>query len=260
MSVSISVLKEDRVAIPIYLAAIAGAEVVTSLSSALNGILVHIGILVALIVHYSLVAERPVAKLILAMSLAPLVRILSLSMPLVDFSAKYWYALTGSPLLISAAIVARILNFHPRDIGLTWGNVPLQLAIGSTGFAFGVIEYFILHPLPIIDSFNWEKILFPAFILMVFTGFAEELIFRGILQKASLEAMGQRGIILVSLLFAILHLGHLSVLDMVFVFFIALFFSWIVKRTGSLLGVSLSHGIINIILYLVVPFLVGYHP
>jgi membrane protease YdiL (CAAX protease family) len=39
-----------------------------------------------------------------------------------------------------------------------------------------------------------------------------------------------------------------------FVFLVALFFGWAVARTGSLLGVTLSHGIANVVLYVIVPF------
>jgi len=91
-------------------------------------------------------------------------------------------------------------------------------------------------------------------ILLLGTGFVEEFIFRGVLQRSAVEAFGGWGVIYVSLLFAILHIGFLSWIDVVFVFVIALFFGWVVKKTGSLLGVTLSHGITNIVLYLVVPF------
>jgi len=40
-----------------------------------------------------------------------------------------------------------------------------------------------------------------------------------------------------------------------FVFAVAMFFAWAVKRTGSLLGVTLAHGITNIMLFVVIPFL-----
>ena len=42
-----------------------------------------------------------------------------------------------------------------------------------------------------------------------------------------------------------------------FVLMAGLFFGWVVKRTGSLLGVSLAHGIANIGLYLVFPFVLS---
>jgi len=39
-----------------------------------------------------------------------------------------------------------------------------------------------------------------------------------------------------------------------FVFAVAMFFAWVVKRTGSLLGVTLAYGITNVMLFLVIPF------
>ena len=45
-----------------------------------------------------------------------------------------------------------------------------------------------------------------------------------------------------------------KLLDVVFVFGVALFFGYVVERTDSILGVSLSHGLTNIVLFLVAPF------
>jgi hypothetical protein len=41
----------------------------------------------------------------------------------------------------------------------------------------------------------------------------------------------------------------------VFVFAIALLNGWVVRRTGSIIGVSVSHGITNITLFLLIPFI-----
>jgi uncharacterized protein len=56
----------------------------------------------------------------------------------------------------------------------------------------------------------------------------------------------------------VLHLGYHSALDMAFVFGVGLFFGFVVDRTQSILSVTLSHGLTNIMLFLVVPFLVGH--
>ncbi|MFC2034405.1 lysostaphin resistance A-like protein [Chloroflexota bacterium] len=93
----------------------------------------------------------------------------------------------------------------------------------------------------------------PALIFLVVVGFVEELIFRGVLQYAAIDLFGRWGIVYVSLLFAILHMGFLSWIDLIYVFIVALFFGWVVEKTGSLLGVVLAHGITNIMLYLVAP-------
>ena len=54
-----------------------------------------------------------------------------------------------------------------------------------------------------------------------------------------------------------LHLGYRSAWDIVFVFGVAIFFGYLVRRTRSIVGVTLSHGLINILLYLV---LAGHGP
>ena len=74
----------------LYLVAIVGAEVVTNLFSLVGGVISHAILLTALIVHSSLAAESSSRKLLLALCLAPLTRIMSLSLPLAQFSPIYW--------------------------------------------------------------------------------------------------------------------------------------------------------------------------
>ena len=240
-----------------YVVAIAGAEVVTNvLDLVMVGIICHAIILTALIVHSSLIAESPNRKLLLALCLAPLTRIMSLSMPLAQFSPIYWYLIIYPPLFLAAWVAMRHLNFTASEIGLNARRFLLQLLVALSGVIFGVVEYFILRPEPLISELSWGEFLLPALVLLVGTGFTEEFIFRGVVQRASVEALGRWGIPYVALIFAFLHLIHGSAIDIVFVFTIALFFGWIVNRTGSLLGVTLAHGITNIALYLIIPFFI----
>ena len=85
----------------------------------------------------------------------------------------------------------------------------------------------------------------------------EELIFRGVLQKLAEDVMGIKGILFISLIFAILHIGFYSILDVVFVLLVSLVFAAIVKKTGSLIGVILSHGLANTVLFLIAPFVLS---
>jgi membrane protease YdiL (CAAX protease family) len=90
---------------------------------------------------------------------------------------------------------------------------------------------------------------------MVCTGFSEELIFRGIMQRAAVETFGETGWLYVAAIFSMMHMGHASWVDIPFVFGVSLFFSWVVSKTGSILGVTISHGLTNIILFLILPLL-----
>ncbi len=241
----------------IYLLAITAAEAVTVFVQPVWGIVCHAIVLVAVVTHSALAGDYRYRHLVLSLALVPLVRIISLGMPLVNIPQILWYPIIYAPLLVAAIAVVRILGLRAREVGFSFSfsSFPVQLAVGLSGLLFGVIEYFILAPEPMIIELTWQEVWLPALIFLMCTGFVEEFIFRGVLQRAATEVFGGWwGIIYVSLLFAVLHVGFLSLIDVVFVFAVALFFGWVVKRTGSLFGVTLAHGITNILLYLVVPF------
>jgi len=239
----------------IYLLAITAAEAVTVFVQPVWGIVCHAIVLVAVIMHSALASDYRYRHLLLSLALVPLVRIISLSMPLVNIPQIWWYPIIYAPLLVAAIMVMRILGHRAGEVGLNFKRIPIQLAVAISGLLLGVVEYFILAPQPLIAEFTWQEVWLPALILLVCTGFVEEFTFRGVLQRTAVEMFGGWwGIIYVSLLFAVLHIGFLSLIDVVFVFAVALFFGWVVKKTGSLFGVTLAHGITNILLYLVVPF------
>ncbi len=239
-----------------YLVAIAAAELVVALVNPLGGIILHIVLLLGLVSHASFVARHPRHKFYLALALAPLIRVLSLSMPLTEFPQIYWYAIIAVPLLVAVFAVMQRLDFRPAQIGLTLNRLPLQFVVALTGIPFGIAEFYILRPSPLADSLAWEGMVLPALILLVGTGFVEELVFRGVMQRSATEALGGWGWVYIAGVFTVLHIGYLSWADLGLVLIVGLFFGWVVQKTGSLVGVTLSHGITNIVLYLVVPFLV----
>ncbi len=217
----------------------------------------HVVILFALVLNSSLVAESPYRKLYVALTLAPLIRIVSLAMPMEEFSTIYQYLIVSLPLLVGIFATVRVLNLKPPDVSLSLGKLHVQGLVALTGVGFALAEYYILRPEPLISSLTWEAILVPALIFVVAVGFVEELAFRGVMQHCSTEVMGSWGLVYVAGIFAVLHIGYRSPEHVLFVFGVGLFFGWIVKKTGSLLGVTLSHGIINIGLYLIIPLLIS---
>ncbi len=239
-----------------YLAAILGAEVVTNFLHLVPGIIFHTIILIGLLVHSSLTAKPASRNLLLALCLAPLTRIVSLAMPLTGFQVIYWYLIIYPTLFLAAWVAKRRLNFTAREVGINAQKLPLQFAVGLTGLIFGLAEFYILRPEPLISQLTWGQVLLPAFVLLAGTGFVEEFMFRGIIQRASVIALGRWGVLYVAVLFATLHLIHWSTSpwDIPLVFLIGLFFGWVVNKTGSLYGVTLSHGITNATLYLIIPF------
>jgi len=242
-----------------YFLAITSAELLTVYLQPLVGVVCHGVILVALLVQSAFAPDVPQRNLLVGLALVPLIRIVSLSLPLVQVPQMYWYPIIYAPLLAATVAVMWVVGLKPSDVGLVRHDWRFQILLGvATGLVYGGLEYMILKPEPLIAGFTLQQIWLPAVILLAATGFVEELMFRGVLQRLAEPAMGSwGGMIYVSLIFAILHVGFFSLLDVIFVLFVALFFAYAVKRTGSLVGVTLSHGIANTLLYLVMPFMLG---
>ncbi len=239
----------------LYLLGITSAELVTAFRSHILGQAYHGTILIVILLFIVFSRGLKYYKLLLALSLVPLFRLISLTMPQLEISQFFTYVLTGLIMLIAAVVIIRLSGFQPKQIGVAWPNsVPIQILVGFIGLGFGFIEYFILRPEPAVPTFSLPTILLPALVLIVCSGFIEELIFRGILQRASSVIYKRMAPIFVALLFAILHIGYKSWVDLIFLFFVGLFFSYIVAKTHSLLGVSLAHGLANVALFLVFPF------
>jgi CAAX protease family protein len=239
----------------LYLLGITLAELLTTYFDPRLGLILHGGLLMLILFHAAFVSSAKERKFLLALSMAPLIRLLSLSMPLEGYEFTYWYAIIGVPLMLSAYLVLRLNGYKPADVGLSASRLPLQLLIGLAGFALGWAEYQILKPPPLVQTWHLQDIWIPMLILLVFTGFLEEFIFRGLMQRASQDVLSKYGLYYVSLLFAVLHIGYRSFFDFGFVLLVGLAFALITKHTRSIWGVSLAHGLTNIALYIIVPLL-----
>jgi membrane protease YdiL (CAAX protease family) len=250
--------RRARIGIPLgYLALIAVAELLTTLGQLRAGLVLHGVLLVMLLVQASLTAGDPSHRLLLGLALAPLIRMLSLSLPLVRFPQLYWYLIISIPLFVASALMVRVLGYSRQQLGFTISRLPVQLLAALAGVTLGVTEYYILKPETLLENPNWLSGAVAGLILLVCTGFGEEFMFRGLIQRASIQTLGRFGLLYTALLFAVLHIGYHSVADVVFVFSVALLFGWIAESTWSLLGVTLAHGITNIVLFLVMPALFG---
>jgi membrane protease YdiL (CAAX protease family) len=238
-----------------YLAAIIAAELLTTLTEPRIGLALHSTILILLVLHAALTWDRPIHGVLVTLTFAPLIRLVSLSLPLFSFPLVDWYLIISLPLFVAGVLMARLLGLSRDALGINLRRPAVQLLIGLTGLAFGYIEYRILHPQALAASFTWRDLWAPALVLLISTGFFEEFAFRGLMQTTARPVLGRFGLTFVALVFAALHIGYKSVPDLVFVFLVGLFFGWAVVETGSILGVSLSHGLTNIMLFLVIPFM-----
>jgi len=236
-----------------YIVLIFVSEAVTSYLSAGVGLVAHSVILVSLLVLYSLgPGEAGSSGVYLSLSLAPLIRVISLSVPLASFPRYAWYVVASVPVLVAALASMRVQGVGFGEAGVNLRKPLAQAGVALTGVPLGYLEYWVLRPEPLAPGLSLGGLALLALALVLSTGLVEELVFRGLMLPCAVKAYGERvGLVGVAAVFAALHMGWLSALDVVFVFSIGLFFGFVALRTGSIMGVSVAHGVTNVVLLLV---------
>lgn len=131
----------------------------------------------------------------------------------------------------------------------------IQFLIALSGLPLAVAAYWILRPAPLLSRLDWEEILIGSLILILFSGFLEELIFRSLLQPAMEMAFGRYGLLSSSILYAGMFLGSRSIYFVFFMGLVGLLFGFLVKRSGSIWGAVIAHSILSIGLIWILPVL-----
>jgi uncharacterized protein len=244
----------------LYLALITSAEITTAFYIQ-AGMIAHLSLLAVLLIHAACGVDKHQRNLALALALAPLIRVVSLTLPLAHFPQMVWYPILAAPLLLATALIARHTQLAWKDLGLHRLNLPLQLALATGGLGIGALEYLILRPTPSHMDRSWPGVLLSGFVLLLFTGFMEEVVFRGLLQQLAQAVLGRRvGLWYIAILFGVLHIGYLSILDVVFVAMVGALFGQLVGWSRSILGVALAHGVANMTLFLLMPYVMQQAP
>jgi hypothetical protein len=230
------------------------AEILTTFANPVIGLAFHAAMVFMVLFHATWLGERQPARLLLCIMLMPLIRLMSVSVPLANFPPVTWYLVVSIPLFLAAFTVMRLLGLKWGQVGFNLRAFPFQIMVAVTGILLGVVEYMILRPLPILYNPTLWQIVEPAIYLLIGTGLMEELVFRGVLQQVAEEHFGTNPSILFSAaVFAIMHIGWQSALDLLMVFIAGVYWGWIFARTRSIFGITISHGITNIMLFLILP-------
>ena len=127
------------------------------------------------------------------------------------------------------------------------------------GIPMGAGEYFIIYPAATFPTFEVKYLLRDLFYMLCFVGLGEELLFRGLLQRDLTNALNWKwGIFLASLMFAVMHLTWRSIPELFFVFFAGVILGYLYYKTKSLVAPIVMHGIGNVTLVAIMPYLMPY--
>lgn len=237
----------------VYLLAIATIEALTLLYHVWAGLVLHTLLLVILTLHSGLGRNDSARKLSLTLTLVPLIRLLSLSLPMLRLPLSSWYLLISLPMLLATWVVVQQTGLPRQVLGLHSPRKVFHVMMMSGGLGLGALKYLVFQPLPLAEPFTETRLLWLYLLLIFLAGFTEEVIFRGLIQAAAWPVMGHRALLYSAAVFAVLHIGYLSVPVVLFAFFVGLLFGQIVRWSGSILGVALLHSTIDLTQVMVLP-------
>jgi membrane protease YdiL (CAAX protease family) len=118
-----------------------------------------------------------------------------------------------------------------------------------------LVEYHIIHPDPLIPNLGITNFITLTIIMIMFVALVEELVFRSILQTRLQQSMDNwNGLLVASILFGVMHSGYGLVHEVVFMVVAGLIIGYAYQKTGSLPFVVMVHGMINILLFGLLPY------
>lgn len=240
-----------------YLIALVAGEAAVVFVNPVLVFAIHGSIVAAILLAIAFGVTRSVADhvdpLAGALLVPPLIRLISLTLPLAQLEPIWRYAVAGVPMLAAALLVARAAGLSRVNIGLQWRASLWQLVVIVGSVGLGTVEFAILRPAPLGPLPWFVAGVAPALILGLSTGLPEELIFRGLVQTALRPILGWFTVVYAAAVFAALHVGYRSLTDLAFVFAVGLIYGVAFERSRSIVGVAIGHGVANVVLFFVAP-------
>lgn len=219
------------------------------------GIGIHIITLLALSLTAYRIRNTQISNLLQALALLPLFRILNTTMPIFFTQTLYVFPLVYGPIFISMYYVAKNQKFTRQELGISFEKLHIYLPASIIlGMVLGKIEFNIITVESLVPVFTLKNFLIFAVIMIVFTGLAEELLFRSIVQTRLEQTIGSgAGLMLASLLFGAMHSGYGTIYEIMFTTSAGFLIGYLFQKTRSLPFIAITHGLINVFLFGLIP-------
>jgi len=244
-----------------YIALIAVAEASVAFGDPLIGAIVYSILLVAMLTHCAvrLAAERgpgeeqrnpDPAQAIAALAFLPVIRLVSMSVPVGGSSEASQSLVVGASLL--AAIVWAAWGVRLPASRLRPRFPALDLLAVCLAPLLAYDAYILLRPASLAEGARWTQ-LGTAALAVALVAVVEELVFRGFIQTAFFRLYGSSAPLWSSAVYVISYLGVGPRGMIALAAVLGLLFGWLVQRSGSLLGVTVSHALVNVGLFVLLP-------
>lgn len=230
-----------------YIFAFAAIELQTVWIAPKLGTLYYGIILVILLHHYLLSTSDPNRNKLLLLTPIPLLRLISMAMPVGHVDPLYRYPMVGIPVFISLALILKEADLPWSQLGLQlprirrteqiWENILIALS----GIPLGIMGYYFADPIPLVTTFNWAEVIASLLVVILYVALLEEIVFRGMLLHTLVHSYGQVGILISSIIYTILFASYYSVQGIVLMGFASLLYNWHAHESRSILAATISH-------------------
>jgi len=240
---------------------IAICEWVFAYQNVAYGIAIALGLVILIYVMLSSIHfEQKLVNCAESLALIPLYILFTSSLPWFFINQQYLLPAVYSCIL--ALVFWHIYQKHlslKQIFGFSKKHLLKYVIIGiAMGIPLGTVEYLILHPAPTFPTFELRYLFRDMAYMFLFVGLGEELLFRGLIQQDLGKAFGWKwGVLGASLLFAVMHLTWRSIPELGFVFLAGLILGFLYWKTKSLVAPIVVHGVNNVMLVAVLPYLLG---
>jgi membrane protease YdiL (CAAX protease family) len=231
-------------AVGVYVAALVAAEGLGAFAGPVAAAAAAGAVLVVLLGHYVLGAERE-SKALAALALVPLLRLSSLG--LATSGRLTLLVIAGAPVLLAVVLASRALEL-PGVLALWELRLRSQWQVAAAVGLAAALAAPALGVTPAVHPHSLLRAVLAVVVVFVFAGVLEELVFRGVIQGALEPLIGAWSVAAADALFAATYLDSGSPAYTVGMTAFGLACGWWVRRTRSVTGAAVAHGLVAVAL------------
>ncbi|CAG0951446.1 MAG: CPBP family intramembrane metalloprotease [Candidatus Methanoperedens sp.] len=221
------------------------------------GLIVHAINLQAIIITSVLRKSSSESRNVLqSLVLILLLRIINLTMPPFPSLELLRYLFIYGAMFLPVYYVLQYQNITLKAINLGSKRYFIFLLSIVIGAAMGILEFKILDPNPMIINLRFTNILLIAFVMFIFVGIVEELIFRYILLTRLEKVYGSiKSLLFSSLLFGIMHASYGIWTEVIFATYFGVVLGFIFQKTRSFPIILVIRGTANVLTFGILPLI-----
>ena len=222
-----------------------------------EAIILHTFVLIAVSISTVSQKDKCVAWALQALMLLPLLRLVNFSMPVFSEMVLYRYFYVYIPLFIPIFLIIRHQSFSLIQLGLSFKKFVLYLPLSFViGLLIAEAEFFIVPVVPLVPNMSFYNMVDIVLIMVFCVGLVEELMFRSLIQTRLEGVFGTTvGLIATSLLFGVMSSAYGTGSGVLFASLVGLILGYMFIKTRSLPFVALTHGLVNVFLFSLIPLL-----